>query len=147
MIGNYYLWLKALHVIAVVAWMAGLLYLPRLYVYHAQVAAGSEASELFKVMERRLLRGIVNPAMGAVFGLGILLVVETKAGMPGSGYWLHAKLALVMGLLACHGMMARFRKDFLRDANRHSVRFYKIFNEVPAVLMVLIVLLAFLKPF
>jgi putative membrane protein len=143
---GYYLWIKALHIIAVIAWMAGMLYLPRLYVYHCEVPAGSPESERFKVMERRLLRGIVNPAMIAVVLLGILL-----ASLPSSGGWdqpwLHAKLTLVVLLTGVHGLFARWRKDFARDANKHSQRFYRIWNEVPTVLMIGIVIFAVVKPF
>lgn len=138
-----YHWIKALHLISMVAWMAGMLYLPRLYVYHSQVAAGSEASELFKLMERRLLRLIINPAMIATFVFGLWLI--HFIGWQGNG-WLHAKIGLVLVLGAFHAYLARWRKDFDRDANRHNQRFYRIVNEVPTVLMVLIILLAVLKP-
>ena len=141
-----YLWLKALHIIAVISWMAGMLYLPRLFVYHTQVAVGSEASELFKIMERKLMRVIINPAMIATWILGIWLGIVTGAFGPGNG-WLHAKLAMVVGLQICHAMMSRYRKAFERDRNTKSERFFRLFNEIPAVLMVVIVLLAVLKPF
>lgn len=141
----YYLWIKAFHVIAVIAWMAGLLYLPRLYVYHAGTRPGSELSETYKVMERRLLRGIVNPAMIAVFALGILL-----AGVVGSEVlegWFYAKIVLVLALAALHGQMALWRKEFERDERRHSAGFFRVMNEIPTVLMILIVILAVVKPF
>ncbi len=143
-IGENYLWFKALHLISVIAWMAGMLYLPRLYVYHAQVPAGSQRSEMLKVMERRLLRAIVNPAMVAtfVFGGAMLLV----PGVLAQG-WLHAKLALLVGMLAVHHLLARWRKDFAADRNRRPDRFYRIWNEVPTVLMIAIVLLAVVRPF
>jgi putative membrane protein len=141
----YYLWIKAFHVIAVIAWMAGLLYLPRLFVYHADTKPGSEASETFKVMERRLLRGIVNPSMIAVFVLGVVLALvvgpEVLEG------WFQVKIVLVLILAGLHGMMARWRKEFERDQRNHTARFFRIANEVPAVLMIAIVILAVVKPF
>ncbi len=143
---GYYLWIKAFHIIAVIAWMAGMLYLPRLYVYHCEVARGSAESERFKVMERRLLRAIVNPAMIVTVLLGGLL-----ASLPSSGGWnqpwLHGKLTLVVLLTVVHGLFARWRKDFARDANTHSQKFYRIWNEVPTVLMIGIVIFAVVKPF
>lgn len=147
MYDNLYLWVKALHIIAVISWMAGLLYLPRLFVYHTQVAKGSEADLMLQTMERKLLRYIMNPAMFASFALGIWLIVITGAGALGSGNWIHAKLALVLGLAACHGMMAKYRKHFASGINTKSEKFFRIFNEVPTALMIFIVLLAVLKPF
>jgi putative membrane protein len=141
----YYLWIKALHIVAVIAWMAGLLYLPRLYVYHADTKPGSESSENFKIMERRLLRGIINPSMIAVFVLGILL-----AGILGSEVaagWFYLKIILVLILAALHGQMARWRKEFERDQRVHTARFFRIMNEIPTVLMIAIVILAVVKPF
>ena len=142
-----YLWLKALHIIFMVCWMAGMLYLPRLFVYHSKVAVGSEASEIFKVMERKLMRGIMLPCMVATFILGFSLAVKTDAFGPGHGGWLHAKLLLVLVLAGLHGMMSKYRKAFARDENVKSERFFRIFNEVPAVVMVVIILLVVLKPF
>jgi putative membrane protein len=143
-----YEWIKALHIIAVIAWMAGMLYLPRLFVYHCAAETGSVQSETFKVMERRLLRAIVNPAMIAtwVFGLWLAwLGPDSRYGWFASG-WLWAKIILVLGLSAVHGLLARWRKDFDQDCNRHSQKFYRIINEVPTLLMILIVLLVVLKP-
>ena len=145
-LSDFYPWLRALHVIAVIAWMAGMLYLPRLYVYHCSVAPGSEASEMLKVMERRLLRAITNPAMVATFVLGGLLLLTPGAVNWADG-WIYAKLALVIGLAAVHGLFARWRKDFAVDANRHDARFYRIWNEVPTVLMIAIVILVIVRPF
>ncbi|MCP5368833.1 MAG: protoporphyrinogen oxidase HemJ [Hyphomicrobiales bacterium] len=139
-----YLWIKALHVIAVIAWMAGLLYLPRLFVYHCEVAPGSEASEKFKVMERRLLRAIMTPAMLASLVLGTLLLLELDAW---SEPWLHVKLLAVALMFAAHGMMGRWRRDFAEDRNRHSQRFYRVMNEVPTLLMIVIVIFVIVKPF
>ena len=142
----FYLWIKAFHIIAVIAWMAGMLYLPRLYVYHSDVAPGSPESAKFKLMERRLLKAIVTPAMIATWLLGLTLAVTPASGGFAQG-WLHAKLALVLGLSALHGVFARWLRDFANDANRHTQRFYRIWNEVPAVLMVFIVILVVVKPF
>ena len=141
---GFYLWFKAFHIIAIVAWMAGMLYLPRLFVYHCSAAIGSPQSETFKVMERRLLHVIINPAMVASWVLGLWLAYDT--GYFRSG-WFHAKLALVLMLSGLHGFMVRWVRDFARDQNRHSEKFYRIINELPAILMVGIVLLVVLKPF
>jgi putative membrane protein len=139
-----YDWLKAFHVIAVIAWMAGMLYLPRLFVYHCDAAPGSKESETFKVMERRLLKVIINPAMIAAWVLGLWLAYDS--GFFRSG-WFHAKFALVFALSGLHGFLSRAVKDFAADKNRRSAKFYRIINEVPAVLMVLIVILVIVKPF
>ena len=138
-----YPWLKALHVIAVIAWMAGMLYLPRLFVYHCEAEPGSRQSDTFKVMERRLLRAIVNPAMVVAWILGLWLALE---GNWIQAHWLWAKVLLVVGLSIIHGLLARWTSDFARDRNRHSQRFYRIVNEIPAVLMVGIVILVVIKP-
>ncbi|MCM2343550.1 MAG: protoporphyrinogen oxidase HemJ [Alphaproteobacteria bacterium] len=140
-----YLWLKALHIMSVIAWMAGMFYLPRLFAYHAESAIGSDKSETFKVMERRLLRIIVNPAMMAAFVFGGLMIWANPDLMQ-SG-WFHAKLTLIIVMTACHGLFARWRKVFLRDQNQHPAKFYKIWNEVPTILMIGIVILAVVKPF
>jgi len=139
-----YDWLKALHVIAVIAWMAGMLYLPRLFVYHCEAQPGSKQSETFKVMERRLLKAIINPAMIAAWLLGLGLAWQ--AGWF-AAHWLQAKLVLVLLLSGVHGLLARWVRDFAADANRNSQKFYRIINEVPAILMVAIVILAVVKPF
>jgi putative membrane protein len=139
-----YLWLRAFHVISFVAWMAGLFYLPRLYVYHTQKAPGSDAAETFAVMERKLLRIIMNPAMIATIATGALLIWLTGSWVAG---WLHAKLLLVVGLLAFHMALARWRGQFAAGRNVHSERFYRIVNEAPTVLLIGIVILAVVKPF
>ena len=139
-----YLWLKALHVIAVIAWMAALLYLPRLMVYHCEAAPGSKQSETFKVMERRLLRIIANPAMIASWFFGIALMLENHQYREG---WMQAKLVLVLALSALHGLNARWTKDFAADRNRRPARFYRIMNEAPTLLMIAIVVLVIVKPF
>jgi putative membrane protein len=144
-----YEWIKAFHIITVIAWMAGMLYLPRLFVYHCAAEKGSVQSETFKVMERRLLRAIINPAMIATWLFGLWLAwlgPDSRYGWFASP-WLWAKIALVLALSAVHGLLARWRKDFAADRNRHSQRFYRIINEIPTVLMILIVLLVVLKPF
>jgi putative membrane protein len=138
-------WLKALHVIAVIAWMAGLLYLPRLFVYHADARIGSDLSETLKTMERRLLRAIINPAMVAVFVLGTALAYAE--GLGNLGGWFHLKVVLVLVLAALHGQMSRWRKELERDERRHSARFFRLANEIPTVLMIAIVILAVVKPF
>jgi putative membrane protein len=140
-----YDWIKALHVISIIAWMAGLLYLPRLFVYHCDVAAGSEASETFKVMERRLLRAIMNPAMIAAWIFGIALLV-LNPGWFEMG-WIHAKLAFVVGLTGVHMMMARWRRAFAEDRNQRPQRFFRIMNEVPTLLMIGVVIFVVVKPF
>ncbi len=139
-----YLWLKAFHVIAVIAWMAGMLYLPRLFVYHTEVAAGSAESERFKVMERKLLRVIINPSMIAVWILGLTLAYVSHYYEQG---WLQAKFVLVIILSGLHGFLVRCVRTFANDANTHPQRFYRILNEVPALLMIAIVILAVVKPF
>jgi putative membrane protein len=138
------LWIKAIHIIAVVAWMAGLFYLPRLFVYHAASSPGSEQSETFKVMERRLLRVIMNPAMIVVWFTGPYLAWAW--GMYHDG-WFIAKVVLVSGLTVLHHALAKWRKDFAKDQNRYSQRFYRYINEVPTVLLIAIVVLVVVKPF
>lgn len=140
-----YPWIKALHIISVIAWMAGMLYLPRLYVYHCSVAPDSEASAMLKVMERRLLRAIINPAMIAAFLFGGILLA-TPGVISWSAWWIYAKLGLIVAMTAMHGQFALWRKDFETDRNRHPARVYRIANEVPTVLMIAIVILAIVKP-
>jgi putative membrane protein len=142
----WYPWLKALHVIAAIAWIAGMLYLPRLYVYHAEAAPGSPQSETFKTMERRLLRAIVDPAMAAAWLLGLLLLWLDSPGIWASG-WIWVKLAAVLALSAMHGFLARWRKDFAADRNRRPARFYRLVNEIPTVLLILIVVMVIVRPF
>ena len=138
------LWVKALHVIAIIAWMAGMLYLPRLFVYHADAPKGSDVSETFKVMERRLLRAIVTPSMILVFLTGFTLVYLTEDWREG---WWQAKFILVLGLAGLHGYFARCVRTFAADANERSAGFYRALNEAPTVLMIVIVVLAVVKPF
>jgi putative membrane protein len=138
------LWVKALHIISVIAWMAGMLYLPRLFVYHAEAARGSEASETFKVMERRLLKAIVNPSMILVFLTGFTLVYLTGDWRDG---WWQAKFILVLGVAGLHGYFARCVRSFAEDRNERPARFYRFLNEAPTILMIFIVGLAVVKPF
>jgi putative membrane protein len=140
----FYPWLKALHVIAIIAWMAGMLYLPRLFVYHCAAEPGSRQSETFKVMERRLLTAIMTPAMGASWALGLWLA--WSGGWYASG-WFHAKLLLLLLLSALHGFFVRCVHTFAADQNRRTDKFYRIINEVPTILMIGIVILAVVKPF
>ncbi len=139
-----YEWAKALHIIAVISWMAGMLYLPRLFVYHCDAEIGSKQSETFKVMERRLLKAIINPAMIATWILGLYLM--WSAGWYTSG-WFHAKLLLVLLMSGVHGFLTSRVRDFALDRNTRSAKFYKIINEVPTILMILIVILVVVKPF
>lgn len=141
---QHYLLIKALHLISVMSWMAGMLYLPRLFVYHADKAVGSEASEMLKIMERRLLRYIINPAMIATFIFGGMLLTQPDIMAQG---WLHMKLGLVFFMAGFHGMCSRWRKDFANDRNQKEAKFFRMANEVPTLLMIGIVLLAVIKPF
>ena len=142
--GDYYLWIKAAHIVSVIAWMAGMLYLPRLFVYHADVAVGSPQSETFKVMERRLLKAIINPAMIATWIFGIALA---WVGQLWDQPWLWAKFVLVLAMSALHGVFSRWQRDFANDRNTRSARTYRIANEGPTVLMIVIVVLVVVKPF
>lgn len=143
---HLYPWTKALHLISLIAWMAGMLYLPRLFVYHCEAPPGTHASELFKVMERRLYKLIMTPAMLATFGFGILLaltpgLVDWHAG------WFYIKLVAVLGLGGVHGAMNAWRKAFLADANRRPQKFFRIANEVPTLLMIVAVVMVVVQPF
>ena len=139
-----YDWVKAFHVVAIIAWMAGMLYLPRLFVYHCEAPKGSIQSETFKIMERRLLKAIINPAMIAAWVLG--LVLAWQGGWWRAG-WLHGKLVLVLILSGLHGVYIRRLKEFAADRNTRSARYYRVLNEVPTLLMIGIVILVIVKPF
>ena len=143
-LSNYIPWILAFHLIAVIAWMSAMLYLPRLFVYHTQAQPGTESSERFKVMERRLLKGILNPSMIAVWILGPLLIWLTHAE---TQTWFQIKFVLVIIMSGLHGFFVRCWRDFDNDRNMRTARFYRIINEVPALLMVLIVILVKVKPF
>jgi len=145
-LGDAYPWIKSAHIVSMIAWMAGLLYLPRLYVYHAMAPIGSDRSQTFKVMEGRLQRGIMNPAMIATWAFGLVLagtpgIVDWRMG------WIWAKLALVVGLTAFHVTLARWREAFRMDRNAHSTRFFRIVNELPTLALIAIVPLVVVKPF
>lgn len=146
LLATAYPWIKALHIVAVVAWMAGLLYLPRLFVYHAEADIGSDKAQTFKLMERRLLSGIMLPAMLMVLALGGVLaaipgVIDWRQG------WIWVKLALVAGLVAFHHLLAKWRKQFAADRVPHSTRFFRSVNELPTLLLIAIVILVVVKPF
>lgn len=143
--GSYYNWIKALHIIAVMSWMAGMLYLPRLFVYHVNAEKGSELSETLKIMERRLLRFIINPAMilSFIFGGLMLWVNSDLISQP----WMHAKLTAVFLMGGVHGMFSKWRKNFERDENTKSEKFYRWWNEAPTVLMIIIVIMVVVQPF
>ena len=139
-----YEWIKAFHVIAVISWMAGMLYLPRLFVYHVEAEKGSVQSETFKVMERRLLRGVINPAMIVTWVLGLYLAWDGNWLMSG---WFHVKFFLVLVMSGVHGMFSRWVREFGQDRNTRSQKFYRIINEIPTVLMIAIVIMVIVKPF
>ncbi len=144
MLADYYPWIKAAHVIAAISWMVGFLYLPRLFVYHVEAIPGSLQAQTFKVMERRLVKQIMNPAMIATWAFGLLMVFSDAVDLAG---WFWVKLALVIVLSGFHGACEKWRKDFLVDGNTRPRRFYRIVNEVPAVIMVGIVIMVITKPF
>lgn len=141
---QFYLWAKAIHIIAVIAWMAGMLYLPRLFVYHAQTEPGTAQSETFKVMEKRLLRVIINPAMTITWVFGLWLAWK---GFSFSGGWLHLKILLVVAMSGLHGYFSKAVRLFAEDRNEKSERHWRIMNEAPTVLMIVIVVLVVVKPF
>ena len=142
---NYYEWFKALHIISVIAWMAGILYLPRLFVYHTKAKFGSDMDKTFQVMECRLLRIIMNPAMISTYFFGLL--VAYIYGLEALGIWFHIKMTMVLMLTIMHGLMSRWRKDFATGKNIHSEKFYRIINEVPVIMMIIAVFMVTLKPF
>ena len=144
-LADAYLWIKALHIISVMAWMAGMLYLPRLYVYHCDAEPGSVQAEVFKIMERRLLRAIINPAMFATFLFGGLLILTPGVVDWGDG-WPWIKVTAVIAMTAVHGILSRCRRDFANDENRHSRKFYRVVNEAPTVLLIVIVIVVVVKP-
>ncbi|MDE0942486.1 MAG: protoporphyrinogen oxidase HemJ [Alphaproteobacteria bacterium] len=144
---DWYTWIKALHLIAVMSWMAGMLYLPRLYVYHADATPGSELSETLKVMERRLLRAIINPAMilAMIFGLCLL---STPGVIDFGDYWIWVKLACAfIGMGGFHAGLSKWRKEFEFDSNTHTAGFYRKVNEIPTVLMIIIIIMVIVRPF
>lgn len=142
---EYYLWIKALHIIAVISFMAGMLYLPRLFIYHIEAPKNSQMSETFKVMERRLLRVIINPAFLAALFFGGLMFWANPALF--SQGWMHVKLLCLILMGGVHGAFSKWRKNFAKDENAKSAKFYRIWNEIPTILMIVIVLMAVAKPF
>lgn len=144
-LGGGYFWVKALHVISIISWMAGLLYMPRLFVYHCSAAPGSETSELFKVMERRLYRAIMGPAMVASWLFGLAMLAAQPSFLTDG--WFHAKLSFVIGMTVVHFLMDRWRADFAADRNTRSHRFFRVANEIPTLLMIGIVIMVIVKPF
>jgi len=146
MLADYYLWIKAAHIISVIFWMAGMFYLPRLYVYHREAPVGSELSENYKRMEELLLRRIVNPAMVAAWTFGGLLIYILWDSLSVSS-WFHAKFTLVVLMAAYHGVLSRWRKAFLRDERPYSSKFFRLTNEIGPVLTIFIVILVIVRPF
>ncbi len=142
---SYYLWFKAFHLISAISWMVGLLYLPRLYVYHSRVAVGSESDKTFQLMESKLLRIIMNPAMISTYTLGI--INSYIYGLVVLGTWFYIKMTAVLGITIFHGLLSRWRKNFVDGKNNHSEKFYRIVNEVPALLMIIAVIMVIVKPF
>jgi putative membrane protein len=140
---DHYSWIKAAHLISVIAWMAGLLYLPRLFVYHSMEDVGTSTSNTFKIMEKRLLRFIMNPAMLASFGFGIWMLLINIELLEES--WMQWKILLLVGMTGFHALLSRWRRFFEKDANTWSPRFFKIINEVPTILMIGIIILAVVK--
>jgi putative membrane protein len=145
-LSDWFLWIKALHIISVIAWMAGMLYLPRLFVYHVDAEPGSKQSETFKIMERRLMRAIINPAMTVAFVFGTLMAF-TPGIVDWSASWPWIKIVLLILMTGIHGFLSRWRRQFEADENTHSAKFYRIMNEVPTVLLILIVITIVVKPF
>ena len=143
---DIYNYVKAFHVIAVIAWMAGMFYLPRLYVYHVGATKGSELSETLKIMENRLLRFIINPAMIASWLLGLILIFGFDVIDMRTAGWLHVKLTAVVLLTVLHILLAKWRKDFAADRNTRTAGFYRLINEVPTVLLIVIVIMVIVKP-
>jgi putative membrane protein len=142
---DYYEWFKAFHIISVISWMAGILYLPRLYVYHTRTKIGSEMDKIFQVMEYRLLKFIMNPSMVATYFFGF--VVSYIYGFDALGIWFHIKFAMILVITVMHGLMARWRKDFVAGKNTHSEHFYRVANEIPTIAMIVAVIMVVVKPF
>ena len=142
---DYYEWFKAFHIIAVITWMAGIFYLPRLYVYHTRAKVGSEMDKTFQIMEYRLLKFIMNPSMIAAYLFGF--IVAYIYGFKALGVWFHVKMAMVLVITVMHGLMARWRKDFVKGKNTHSEHFYRVANEVPTIAVMIAVIMVVVKPF
>lgn len=142
---EFYYWILSLHIISFISWMAGMFYLPRLYVYHTRLEVGSDASELFKEMERKLLRIIINPAMMATWIFGLALSFGQDSW--NAGGWFYIKFAAVILMSGFHGYLSKWRRAFHRDQNEHDEKFFRMVNEVPTILMIIIVFMVILKPF
>ena len=145
-LSDWYPWILSGHIISIIAWMAGVFYMPRLFAYHAEAEVGSDKSETFKIMERRLLRAIINPAMIAAWIFGILLVL-TPGIVDWAMGWPWVKATIVLAMSGLHGLLSRWRRQFASDRNIHTTRFYKLINEVPTVMMIVIVIMVVAKPF
>ena len=145
-LSDWYPWILSGHIISIIAWMAGMFYMPRLFAYHAEAEVGSDKSETFKLMERRLLRAIINPAMIAAWIFGILLVL-TPGIVDWAMGWPWVKATIVLAMSGLHGLLSRWRRQFASDRNIHTTRFYKLINEVPTVMMIVIVIMVVAKPF
>ncbi len=142
---SYYLWFKAFHLVSAISWMLGLLYLPRLYVYHTKVVVGSETDKMFQLMEGRLLRIIMNPAMISTYILGIINTYIY--GLMALGTWFHIKMTAVFGITIFHSLLARWRKNFINGKNNHSEKFYRTVNEIPTLFMIIAIIMVVVKPF
>jgi putative membrane protein len=145
-LSDWYPWILSGHIISIIAWMAGMFYMPRLFAYHAEAEVGSDKSETFKIMERRLLWAIINPAMIAAWICGILLVL-TPGIVDWAMGWPWVKATIVLAMSGLHGLLSRWRRQFASDRNIHTTRFYKLINEVPTVMMIVIVIMVVAKPF
>jgi putative membrane protein len=145
-LSDWYPWILSGHIISIIAWMAGMFYMPRLFAYHAEAEVGSDKSETFKIMERRLLRAIINPAMIAAWIFGILLVL-TPGIVDWAMGWPWVKATIVLAMSGLHGLLSRWRRQFASERNIHTTRFYKLINEVPTVMMIVIVIMVVAKPF
>ncbi|ACJ00168.1 protoporphyrinogen oxidase HemJ [Rhodospirillum centenum] len=141
-----YLWIKSFHVISMVAWMAGMFYLPRLFVYHTQTTPGAADYQRFVVMERKLLKYIMNPALIATWTFGLAMLALNPSLLSGQG-WMHAKILLVLGMTAAHMLLGRYRREFEETRSARSEKFFRVFNEVPTILLIVIVILVIVKPF
>ena len=142
---DYFMWYKAIHVISVISWMAAMFYMPRLFVYHTRAKIGSEMDKTFQQMEHKLLKIIMTPSMISTYFFGILIAYIY--GFVALGVWFHIKMTAVLGLTIFHGLLAKWRKDFINGNNNHSEKFYRLMNEIPPILMIIAVIMVIVKPF
>ena len=142
---DYFMWYKAIHVISVISWMAAMFYMPRLFVYHTRAKIGSEMDKTFQQMEHKLLKIIMTPSMISTYFFGILRAYIY--GFVALGVWFHIKMTAVLGLTIFHGLLAKWRKDFINGNNNHSEKFYRLMNEIPPILMIIAVIMVIVKPF